>query len=90
MGIAPVLSNDVSKPPSPLLSEAMQYYLQLKGIGKAKTFHQAAIRNTKVVTDILGDRVLNEYRSVDAGRVRDELLAKNFICVVHTKDIHHR
>ena len=77
MGIAPVLTNDVSKPPSPLLSEAMQHYLQLKGIGKAKTFHQAAIRNTKVVTDLLGDRVLTEYRSVDAGRVRDELLARN-------------
>ena len=77
MGIAPVLANDVSKPPSPLLSEAMQHYLQLKGIGKAKTFHQTAIRNTKVVTDILGDRVLTEYRSVDAGRVRDELLARN-------------
>ena len=77
MGIAPVLTNDVSKPPSPLLSEAMQHYLQLKGIGKAKTFHQAAIRNTKVVTDILGDRVLSEYRTVDAGRVRDELLSRN-------------
>ena len=77
MGIAPVLTNDVSKPPSPLLSEAMQHYLQLKGIGKAKTFHQAAMRNTKVVTDILGDRVLSEYRSVDAGRVRDELLARD-------------
>ena len=55
----------------------MQHYLQLKGIGKAKTFHQAAIRNSKVVTNILGDRVLTEYRSVDAGRVRDELLARN-------------
>ena len=77
MGIAPVLTNDVSMPPSPLLSEAMQHYLQLKGIGKAKTFHQAAIRNTKVVTNILGDRVLTEYRSVDAGRVRDELLSRN-------------
>jgi integrase len=77
MGIASVLTNDVSKPPSPLLSEAMQHYLQLKGIGKAKTFHQAAIRNTKVVTDILGDRVLSEYRTVDAGRVRDELLSRN-------------
>ena len=77
MCIASVLTNDVSKTPSPLLSEAMQHYLQLKGIGKAKTFHQAAIRNTKVMTDILGDRVLTEYRSVDAGRVRDKLLARN-------------
>ena len=77
MGIAPVITNDVSKPPSPLLSEAMHHYLQLKGIGKAKTFHQAAIRNTKVVTDILGDRVLTEYRSVDVGQVRDELLSRN-------------
>ena len=77
MGLVPFVSNDVSKPPSPLLSEATHHYLQLKGIGKAKTFHQAAIRNTKVVTDILGDRVLIEYRSVDAGRVRDELLSRN-------------
>ena len=44
MGIATILTNAVNKHPSLLLSEAMQHYLQLKGIGKAKTFHQAGSR----------------------------------------------
>ena len=76
-GIASVLTNDVNKSRSPLPSKAMHYYLQLRGIGKAKTFHQAAIRNIRVVTDILNDRVLSEYRSVNAGQVMDDLLARN-------------
>ena len=47
---------------APTLSEATQQYLQLKGIGKAKTFNQAALRNAGTVINICGDRVVTEYR----------------------------
>ncbi len=61
---------------APLLSEAVGQYLQLKGIGKAKTFHQAALRNAGVVIDQLADRQLCDYSTVDAGKVRDTLIDK--------------
>ena len=48
LGLGNVMASDVKSLPSPTLSEAMHLYLQLKGVGKAKTFHQAAIRNAFV------------------------------------------
>ncbi len=76
LGLNNVLANDVRTPPSPKLSEAMQLYLQLKGTGKAKTFHQAAMRNVGVVVNAVGDKPLAEYSTIDAGKVRDTLIAK--------------
>ena len=49
MGLNNVFENDVRTLSSPKLSEAMHLYLQLKGVGKAKTFHQAAMRNVGVL-----------------------------------------
>ena len=74
MGLGNVLIDDVRQQTAPLLSEAVAHYLQLKGIGKAKTFHQAALRNGGVVIDQLGDRPLCDYSTVDAGKVRDMLI----------------
>ena len=66
MGLGNVIANDVWTINAPTLSEATQQYLQLKGIGKAKTFHQAALRNAGTVIEICGDRVVTEYRTTDA------------------------
>ena len=74
MGLGNVLIDDVKQQTAPLLSEVVRQYLQLKGIGKAKTFHQAALRNAGVVIDQLGDRQLCDYSTVDAGKVRDALI----------------
>jgi len=74
LGFGNVMANDVKSPPSPKLSEATQQYIKLRGMGKAKTFHQTAIRNSNVVIEILGDRNLREYSTVDAGKVRDALI----------------
>ena len=63
---ANVLIDNVKQQTAPLLSEAVGQY-QLKGIGKAKTFHQAALRNVGLVIDQLGDRPLCDYSTVDAG-----------------------
>ena len=74
MGFGNVIANDVRAVAAPTLSEATQQYLQLKGMGKAKTFHQAAFRNAGTVIEICGDRVVTEYRTTDAGQVRDALI----------------
>ena len=36
------------------LSEALELYLSLKGVGKDKTFHRGAERNIQSVIDVLG------------------------------------
>ena len=74
LGLGNVIANNVRAVAAPTLSEATQQYLQLKGMGKAKTFHQAALRNARTVIEICGDRVVTEYRTTDAGQVRDALM----------------
>ena len=76
MGLGNVLANDVSKLAAPNLSEAVQTYLQLNGIGRPKTFHRAAMRNAQVVMDILGNRPISEYSTLEAGKVRDALIGR--------------
>ncbi len=58
------------------LSETLELYLRLKGVGKDKVFHRGAERNVQSVIDILGDRPLDEYASSDAAAYRDYLLKK--------------
>jgi len=58
------------------LSEALELYLRLKGVGKDKVFHRGAERNIQSVIELLGDRPLDEYSSSDAASYRDYLLKK--------------
>ena len=67
---------NTSKSPFKTLSEALELYLRLKGIGKDKTFHRGAERNIQSVVELLGDRPLDEYSSSDAASYRDYLLKK--------------
>ena len=76
MGLGNVIASDMRAINAPTLSEATQQYLQLKGVSKVKTFHQAALRNARTVIEICGDRVVTEYRTTDAGQVRDALIAR--------------
>ena len=76
VGLGNVMANDVTSLPSPTLSEAMHLYLQLTGVGKAKTFHQAAMRNVGVVVDVVGDKAIADYSTIDAGKVRDAMIAR--------------
>ncbi len=70
------MSNEMCALAAPNLSEAMQTYLQLKGAERPKTFRRAAMRNAQAVMDILEDRPIAQYSTVDAGRVRDALLGR--------------
>ena len=58
------------------LSEALELYLRLKGVGKDKVFKRGAERNVQSVIDVLGDRPLDDYVSSDAAAYRDYLLKK--------------
>ena len=59
---------------APNLSATLSHYLKLRGKDKPKNFHQTAHRNTRLVIDMFGDKALNEYSSIEAGRLRDKLI----------------
>jgi len=58
------------------MQEAKDHYLELKGQTKPKLFHQIAIRNTQYVVNILGNKDLSDYTTIDAGTFRDALLKR--------------
>ena len=62
---------------TPKISEALELYLKLKGLGKDKTFIRTANRNVKYVTKVLGNKSLKSYSSSDGAQFRDWLLANN-------------
>ena len=61
---------------APTLSATLDRYLKLRGKDKPKNFHQTAHRNTKLVINMFGDKPLNEYSSIEAGRLRDRLIER--------------
>ena len=46
------------------------------GLGKVKTFHQAATRNEGVVIDVVSDKPIADFSTIDTGKVRDAMIAK--------------
>lgn len=67
-----LLTSNINAPSSvPLLSDALETYLRLKGINKGKAFHRGAQRNIEAVISLLGDRPIDKYSSSDAARFRD-------------------
>jgi len=61
---------------APLLSEAADVYLRLKGIGRSKKFHQGVARHMAYAVRALGDRRITSFTAKDATTLRDHLLAK--------------
>ena len=55
-------------------SEATDLYLRLKGQGKAETFHRAATRACRYLTEVAGDKPLSGYVRADAAKLRDSLV----------------
>ena len=54
-----------------LLTEACELYLRLKSVGRGPVFIRTAGRNTKYVTQLLGDKAISSYSSTEAGQLRD-------------------
>ena len=65
-----------SQPSGMHLTEALDLYIRLKGVGKNKVFKRGVERNIQSVVNVLGDRPLDEYSSSDAANFRDYLLKK--------------
>ena len=61
------------------LSDALEYYLKLKGIGKSELFHRTANRSIDYALECLGDRDLSKYSTADAGKFRDALFKRGLV-----------
>ena len=60
----------------PLMSDALDAYVQIKGPDKSKLFVPHAKRNVSYLIECLGDRPLDCYNGHDAGKFRDWLVEK--------------
>ena len=62
---------------TPKISDALELYMKLKGLGKDKVFHRTANRNINYVIKALGNKSLKSYSSSDGAKFRDWLLDNN-------------
>ena len=69
-----VKANDNVYDSSPLISDALDLYLRLKGKGKNKTFIRTANRNIEYIIKVLGNKPIRSYSSSDASKFRDWLM----------------
>ena len=69
-----VKANDNVDDSSPLISDALDLYLKLKGEGKDKTFIRTANRNIEYIIKVLGNKSIRLYSSSDASKFRDWLM----------------
>jgi integrase len=69
-----VKANDNVDDSSPLISDALDLYLRLKGESKDKTFIRTANRNIEYIVKILGNKPIRSYSSSDASKFRDWLI----------------
>ena len=60
----------------PLMSDALDAYVKIKGPDKSKLFAPHAKRNVSYLIECLGDRPLDCYNGHDAGKFRDWLVEK--------------
>ena len=65
-----VKANDNVDDSSPLISDALDLYLRLKGDGKDKTFIRTANRNIEYIIKVLGNKSIRLYSSSDASKFR--------------------
>ena len=62
---------------TPKISDALELYMKLNGVGKDKVFHRTANRNINYVIKALGNKSLKSYSSSDGAKFRDWLLDNN-------------
>ena len=63
----------------PKLSDALQTYFKLKGIGKGEIFFRASRRAVKDVINLLKDRSLDAYSTTDAAHFRDHMMSRGLV-----------
>ena len=63
----------------PTVEDAMNLYLDLKGVGRGELFFRAARRNVRYLVTALGLKTLDKYTTTDASRLREWLLKEQKI-----------
>ena len=63
----------------PTIEDALNLYLDLKGIGRGELFFRAARRNVRYLVQALGLKSLDKYTTTDASRLREWLLKEQKI-----------
>jgi integrase len=66
----------ISNSDAPTLTESLEVYLKLKGIGRSEYFITTARRNIDYVIRCLGCMPIDQYTSADAAKYRDWLVEK--------------
>ena len=61
---------------APKLSDALEIYFKLKGHGKGDIFFRASKRAIKDTINLLNDRPINNYTTIDAARFRDHMFER--------------
>ena len=63
----------------PTIEDALDLYLDLKGVGRGELFFRAAKRNVRYLVTALGLRSLDKYSTTDASRFREWLIKEQKI-----------
>jgi integrase len=63
----------------PTIEDALNLYLDLKGVGRGELFFRAARRNVRYLVTALGLRSLDKYSTTDASRFREWLIKEQKI-----------
>ena len=61
------------------IEDALNLYLDLKGVGRGELFFRAARRNVRYLVTALGLKTLDKYTTTDASRLREWLLKEQKI-----------
>ena len=70
------IDSGINPSSAPLLSEARERYLAIKGAERSQLFFSHTRRAIKYVSDQLGDRPIDQYSGIDAANFRDNLKAR--------------
>jgi len=63
----------------PTIEDALNLYLDIKGVGRSESFLRAARRNVRYLVTALGLKTLDKYTTTDASRLREWLLTEQKI-----------
>ena len=69
-----LIKTDSDNDNGPNIIDALQLYLKLKGVNKNKTFLRTAHRNVEYIIKVLGNKSIQSYSSLEAGKFRDWLI----------------
>jgi integrase len=69
----------VGRDNSPSMADALQIYLHLKAGKKPHAFTTGATRNVDYLIEVVGNKPLTSYTTIDAGKFRDWLIAKGMV-----------